>query len=77
MANGLSTSQRYETILGEEEIFDVSLATFNVFDRENGRVFNKEKGSSYGGGCISAWYSIAGVQQAPPSGLPSITLFNK
>jgi hypothetical protein len=78
MANELSTSQRYETILREEEIFDVSLATFNVFDKENGRVFDKEKGSSGGvrgrRGCNSAWYSIADVQGlAPSSGLSLIS----
>jgi hypothetical protein len=30
-----STSQSYEIFLGEEEIFDVSLATFFIFDKEN------------------------------------------
>jgi hypothetical protein len=30
-----SNSQRDEIILSEEEIFDVSLATFYAFDREN------------------------------------------
>ena len=77
MANIPSTSQPHE-----EEIFDVSLSTFNVFDKENGRVFDKEKGSSGGArgrrGCTpSAWYSIADVQQAPPSGSSLITLFDK
>jgi hypothetical protein len=35
MANISSTSQPHEMILKEEEIFDVSLATFYVFDKEN------------------------------------------
>ena len=35
MANIPSTSQRHEILLGEEEISDVSLATFYVFDKEN------------------------------------------
>jgi hypothetical protein len=37
MANTPSTSQsqRHEIFLGEEEIFDVSLATFYVYDKEN------------------------------------------
>jgi hypothetical protein len=35
MASEASTSQPDEIILTEEEIFDVSLATFYVFDKEN------------------------------------------
>ena len=35
MANELSTSQPHKIILREEEIFDVSLATFYVFDKES------------------------------------------
>ena len=35
MANRPSTSQGHKIILSEEEIFDVSLATFYVFDKEN------------------------------------------
>jgi hypothetical protein len=38
MVNEPPTSQRDEIILSEEEIFDVSLATFYVFDRENGAI---------------------------------------
>jgi hypothetical protein len=34
-ANTPATSQRHEIFLGEEEISDVSLATFYVFDKEN------------------------------------------
>jgi hypothetical protein len=34
-ANVASTSQSREIFLGEEEISDVSLATFYVFDKEN------------------------------------------
>ena len=36
-ANALSTSQSqsHELLLGEEEIFDVSLATFYIYDKEN------------------------------------------
>src|SRR5262245_2336475 len=34
-ANTSLPSQTHEIFLGEEEIFDVSLATFHVFDREN------------------------------------------
>jgi hypothetical protein len=38
MANVPSTSQPHEIILSEEEIFDVSLSTFYVFDKENGAI---------------------------------------
>ena len=34
-ANTSPPSQKYEIFLGEEEIFDVSLATFYIFDKEN------------------------------------------
>jgi hypothetical protein len=34
-ANTSSPSQKHEIFLGEEEISDVSLATFYVFDKEN------------------------------------------
>jgi hypothetical protein len=34
-ANTSPPSQKHEIILGEEEISDVSLATFHVFDKEN------------------------------------------
>jgi hypothetical protein len=34
-ANTPSTSQRHELLLGEEEIFDVSLGTFYIYDKEN------------------------------------------
>src|SRR5215468_348744 len=34
-ANTSPPSQKHELFLGEEEIFDVSLATFYVFDKEN------------------------------------------
>jgi hypothetical protein len=35
MANIASTSHRHEIFFGEEEISDVSLATFYVCDKEN------------------------------------------
>jgi len=38
VANEQSGSQRDEIILSEEEIFDVSLSTFYVFDKENGAI---------------------------------------
>jgi hypothetical protein len=46
----------YPVLLGEEEISDVSLATFNVFDKENGgslapRLHLARGGCGGGGGC--------------------------
>ena len=35
LANASAPSQKQELVLGEEEISDVSLATFHVFDKEN------------------------------------------
>jgi hypothetical protein len=35
MTNEPLISQRHESVLSEEEIFDVSLTTFHLFDREN------------------------------------------
>jgi hypothetical protein len=56
-----SQSQNQEIFLGEEEIFDVSLTTFYVFDKENGRASPLAQhlklarggcgGCGHGGGC--------------------------
>jgi hypothetical protein len=56
-----STLQSLEIFLGDEEISDVSLATFNVFDKENtaqklrlarcGRGCGRGHGCGAGGGC--------------------------
>jgi hypothetical protein len=35
-SNALSTAQSEPIVLGEEEISDISLATFHVYDKENG-----------------------------------------
>jgi len=56
VANEQSRSQRDEIILSEEEIFDVSLSTFYVFDRENGptAAWAPPQSTRKGGGtCIS------------------------
>jgi hypothetical protein len=59
-------SQKHELLLGEEEISDVSLATFYVFDKENAgppRLFQKPRltlggcGGCGCGGCSSCAYS--------------------
>src|ERR1700751_145736 len=53
-------SQKHEILLGEEEISDVSLATFHVFDRENAGtppLFQKPRlavGGGAGCGCSCA-----------------------
>src|SRR6516165_6010975 len=54
-----SQSQNQEIFLGEEEIFDVSLSTFYVFDKENGGAsplaqhlkLARGCGCGHGGGC--------------------------
>src|SRR5271168_2589502 len=58
-ANTLSTSQSqsHELLLGEEEIFDVSLATFYIYDKENAgpsalpQNLKLARGGCGGGGC--------------------------
>src|ERR1700731_815041 len=52
-ANTSPPSQKHEIVLGVEEISDVSLATFYVFDKENAGpppLFQKIKGGGRGGG---------------------------
>lgn len=47
-----NTSPRHEIFLGEEEISDVSLSTFYVFDKENSATPRAgEKLAYYGGRC--------------------------
>jgi hypothetical protein len=59
-ANAPPPSQKHEILLAEEEISDVSLATFHVFDKENGRsppLFQKIRlaaGCGAGCGCGAA-----------------------
>ncbi len=59
-ANTPSTSQSHELLLGEEEIFDVSLGTFYIYDKENAgpsalpqnlRLARGGCGGCGGGGC--------------------------
>jgi hypothetical protein len=53
-ANTSPPSQKHEIFLGEEEISDVSLATFHVFDKENAGppLFQKPRLAAGGGaGC--------------------------
>lgn len=44
-----NTSPRHEVFLGEEEISDVSLSTFYVFDKENAKPQAGEKVAWWGG----------------------------
>src|SRR6516225_7684001 len=53
-ANTSPPSQKHELFLGEEEISDVSLATFHVFDKENAGpppLFQKRRLAFGGCGC--------------------------
>jgi hypothetical protein len=54
-AKALDTSMPDTVLLGEEEISDVSLATFSLFDKENGRSLvpriQLARGGCGGGGC--------------------------
>jgi hypothetical protein len=58
-ANTSPPSQKHEIILGEEEISDVSLATFHVFDKENAgpsRLFQKLRlAAGCGAGCACSF----------------------
>jgi hypothetical protein len=55
-----NTAASHEITFGEEEIADVSLATFYVFDKENPRTFSPgvrlagQGGGGGGGGCAHA-----------------------
>ena len=47
----LNTSQRHGVFLGEEEISDVSLSTFYVFDKENAAKPQAAEKVAWWGGC--------------------------
>ena len=67
-ANPSLPSQKHETFLGEEEISDVSLATFYVFDKENAGpppLFQKLRLAVGGGGCACSCAPCAYWPQAP------------
>src|ERR1700739_1846619 len=58
LPQSLNTTPNQRFVLGEEEMADVSLATFHVFDRENGTAGLKHEargcggcGHGCGGGC--------------------------
>ena len=67
-ANTSLPSQKHEISLGEEEIFDVSLATFYVFDKENAGpppLFQKLRLAVGGGGCACSCSPCAYWPQPP------------
>jgi hypothetical protein len=74
-ANTSPPSQKHEIVLGEEEISDVSLATFHVFDKENAGsppLFPKPKlaaggGAGCGCNCSCAYWP---QPQQPPKATP-------
>ena len=66
-ANTSPPSQKHELFLGEEEISDVSLATFHVFDKENAGpppLFQKPR-LARGCGCACSCAPCAYWPQAP------------
>jgi hypothetical protein len=69
-ANISPTSQKHEIFLSEEEIADVSLATFYIFDKENAGpspLFQKPKLTLGGcGGCGCAGCSGCAYSSQPP-----------
>ena len=79
-ANNPSVSQSHEIFLGEEEISDVSLATFYVFDKENTGAIQLGKGLRFdrrgcacgcgGCGCCACGCAppVLTVQQTEPRG---------
>ena len=73
-ANTSPPSQKHELFLGEEEISDVSLATFHVFDKENAGLpplFQKRRlaaGCGAGCGC-----GVACAYWPPPPQPPEAT----
>ncbi len=70
-ANTSPPSQKHEIFLGEEEISDVSLATFYVFDKENAGpppLFQKLRlAAGCGAGCGCS-FGCAYWPQPPPEG---------
>ena len=68
-ANTSPPSQKHEIFLGEEEISDVSLATFYVFDRENARplplLFQKPRLAVGGGAGCGCSFGCAYWPQPP------------
>src|SRR5262249_61000751 len=72
-ANTSPPSQNHEIFLGEEEISDVSLATFHVFDRENAGPpphFQKLRLAAGGGGSCGC-FCVGGCHRPQPPQPPT------
>jgi hypothetical protein len=68
-ANTSRSSQKHEFLLGEEEISDVSFATFYVFDKENAGpppLFQKRRLAAGGGAGCGCSFGCAYWPQQPP-----------
>jgi hypothetical protein len=68
-ANTSPPSQKHELFFGEEEISDVSLATFYVFDKENAGpppLFQKPRLAVGCGGCGGASCASCAYSPQPP-----------
>ena len=80
-ANTLLPSQKHEIFLGEEEISDVSLATFHVFDKENAgppTLFQKLRLAFGGGaGCGCSFGCAYWPQPSQPPKAPQPTEHRK
>jgi hypothetical protein len=53
-AQSLDTAQRHQVTIGEEELTDVSLSTFYVFDKENAKTPKLEQ-VAWWGRCRCGW----------------------
>jgi len=62
-----NTAVSHPTTLGEEEMFEASLATFYIFDKENARAFRPRVRLAAGGGCGCACGGCAGCATGAPS----------
>jgi hypothetical protein len=82
-ANTPPPSQNHEIFLGEEEISDVSLATFYVFDKENAgppplsQKLRLAAGCGAGCGCACGGYVQPQPPQSPHATQPTQHLKNK
>src|SRR6516165_5856632 len=68
-ANTSPPSQKHEILLGEEEISDISLATFHVFDKENAGpppLFQKLRLAAGGGACGACSCAPCAYWPQPP-----------
>ncbi len=68
-----NTATSHQTALCEEEISEVSLATFYIFDKENARTFRSRARLAAGGGCgCGGCAGCAGCATGTVSGTPTL-----